>query len=148
MTFALVFFHYVWTTKNRYPLITEENRSMLEQSVRATCNKHRVIVHALGFMPDHIHLAVSLPPVLSLFTFAQQVKGSSSHLINRIERSDSMSRNIFEWQSEYGVLTFNDDSYSDVTEYVENQLHHHTVGSIRSIFKQTEREEWLSRNSL
>lgn len=60
------------------------------------------IVHADGGIEDHIHLAVSVPPKISLSEFVRQIKGNNSHFINH----EIKPGYTFRWQSEYGVVSF------------------------------------------
>jgi len=88
-------------------------------------------------MPDHVHLAVSVPPRVAISAFVQAVKGSSSHLVNHVE--SDMGRETFGWQAEYGVLSFGERSLEDVVAYVENQVAHHAAREIRPEFERLER---------
>jgi putative transposase len=140
MPFFRTFYHFVWATKNRYPLITEQNQHLIERSIRASCESLHTKIYALGHVSDHIHLAVSLPPSLSCSKFAQQIKGASSHLVNHTPDDRQPTRDRFEWQTEYGVLTFGDRSLEDIVDYVDNQAMHHAAGTLRPLFELTERE--------
>jgi putative transposase len=73
-------------------------------------------------MPDHVHLAVSVPPSLSVSTFVSRIKGSSSHLIRHAEQGANPD---FSWQAEYGVLSFGDKQLPDVIRYIEDQPSRH-----------------------
>jgi hypothetical protein len=70
----------------------------------------------------------------------QLIKGSSSHLINHLAPISNTPRDLFEWQAEYGVLTFSDEILDDVVEYVDNQEMHHSMGTLRPIYEQTDRD--------
>jgi putative transposase len=137
MPFWRLYYHLVWGTKNRYPLIDEAREETIRRSIRATCEEHRALVHGIGVMPDHVHLSVSIPPRISASDFIQFVKGSSSHLINQIEAGQS--ENAFAWQAEYGVLSFGERSLEDVVAYVEHQREHHAENTTRPNYEQLER---------
>ncbi|GIW05018.1 MAG: hypothetical protein KatS3mg059_1638 [Thermomicrobiales bacterium] len=125
MPFCRLFYHLVWTTKNREPLLAGMSAEMVERCLRATCQKHHVAVHALFVMPDHVHLAVSVPPTLAIATLVS-LKGSSSHLLNY---EPALKQTSFAWQAEYGALTFGERQLPDVVAYIENQpLRHATQG--------------------
>src|SRR3954452_183518 len=84
--------HLVWGTKNREPLIDEQVAEVIARSVRSTCIEHRAILHATGILPDHIHLAVSIPPSLAISEFVRYAKGSSIFELNKINRIDRPER--------------------------------------------------------
>jgi len=73
-------------------------------------------------MPDHVHLAVSIPPSLAVATVVARLKGSSSHLINHAE---SKGDQTFVWQPEYGVVSFGEKQLPDVVAYIEHQPERH-----------------------
>jgi putative transposase len=137
MPFWRLHYHLVWGTKNRESLIDDAREETIRRSIRATCETHRALVHGIGVMPDHVHLAVSVPPRISVSNFVQFVKGSSSHLINQTE--GGTTEGTFAWQAEYGALTFGERSMEDVVAYVENQRAHHADNTIRSAYEQLER---------
>jgi putative transposase len=137
MPFWRLYYLLVWGTKNRYPLIDAGREATIRKSIRSTCEEHRALVHGIGVMPDHVHLAVSIPPRISVADFVQFVKGSSSHLINQMEVGQS--ENAFGWQAEYGVLSFGERSLEDVVSYVEHQREHHDANTIRPAYEQLER---------
>ena len=131
------FYHLVWGTKNRLPLIDEERDRLIQQSIRATCAKQDAFVFAIGAMPDHAHLAVSIPPAIAVAEFMRLIKGASSHLINKV--SALSAHQTFAWQAEYGVFTFGERSLNDVRDYVMNQRKHHAEGSLLPNFERLQR---------
>jgi REP-associated tyrosine transposase len=133
MGYWQTFYHLVWGTKNRLLLIDEERDRMIQQSIRATCLKQDAFVFAIGTMPDHVHLAVSIPPTLSVAEFMRLMKGASSHLVNRA--SARSTHETFAWQAEYGVFTFGERSLNEVRDYVMNQRKHHADGSLLPYFE-------------
>ena len=122
MPYWRTFFHITWSTKGRTPTLTGEKVPAIERSLRTTCREQKALVHALFLMPDHVHLAVSIPPGLAVATLVSRLKGSSSHLIRHAEPNPDPS---FAWQSEYGVVTFGEKQLPDVVAYVENQPARH-----------------------
>jgi putative transposase len=119
MPYSRLFYHFVWTTKNRLPLITDAKRDPIYAAIRAKVNELRGIVHALNGMPDHVHLVVTVPPSLALSTFIGQVKGVSSHLVGQL------SEEAFAWQGEYGVLSISESHLPTIVRYVVLQQQHH-----------------------
>ena len=77
-----LFYHVGWVTRGRQPAIDEEGARTVERSIRATCHAQRAIVHAVGVMPDHVHLAVSIPLSIAVSTFVGRIKGAASYLLN------------------------------------------------------------------
>jgi REP element-mobilizing transposase RayT len=121
-----LFYHFVWATKNRLPLITEGNRAPLYAEMVAKAAGLGGIVHALNGMPDHMHLVATVPPKVSLSKFMAEVKGASSHLATHLHTP--YSDQSFKWQESYGVLSVSESHLSYVVSYVENQQQHHAEG--------------------
>ena len=108
MPYWRLFYHVVWATTGRAPIIDAAREETIRRSIRTTCAEHGAPVHAIGVMPDHIHLAVSIPPRVALSAFLHAIKGSSSHLVNHVGADEG--RETFGWQPEYGILSFGERS--------------------------------------
>ncbi len=123
MPYWRLLYHIVWATAKREPRLTGEVAKLVERSIRAGCLEPELVLHALSVMPDHVHLAVAIPPKLSVSSVVGKLKGSASHLVNHSKDIESESR--FAWQAEYGALSFGSKALPAVVAYVENQQHHH-----------------------
>jgi len=121
MPYWRLFYHCIWATKNRLPLITEAVATNLYSAIIAKGNDLGAIVHTVGGIEDHVHLAVSIPPGVAPAQFIGQVKGNSSHYMNHVVRLESE----FKWQEEYGVVSFGERNLPMVVEYIRNQKEHH-----------------------
>jgi putative transposase len=131
-----LYYHVVWGTREREGLIDDDRAEVIQRSMRAACHDAGTIVHAIGTMPDHVHLAVSIPPRVAIADFVKQLKGSASHLLNHAAgRPDE----TFAWQREYGVLSFGERSLPQIVAYVENQVAHHAADDLWPSFELTER---------
>lgn len=115
-----VFFHFVWGTKKREPLITSTIEGDLHRFIRAYCREQNILVHALNGMQDHVHLVCTLPTSLSISDATERIKGASSHFAN-----DQLRDDTFRWQPGYGVLTFSKRDLTQIVAYVVNQKSHH-----------------------
>lgn len=103
MPYWRLFYHLFWATKGRAPLITSDAiERTLFAGMRDKAAELGAIVHAAGCADDHVHLAVSVPPSVGLATFAGQVKGASSHLLDQTLPLPQR----FARQAEYGAVSF------------------------------------------
>jgi putative transposase len=130
-----LFYHIVWTTKGRAPLIDEVNESVIRLSIQTTCRSEKSILHALGMMPDHVHVAASVPPSVSLACFVGHLKGSSALAVNA---SSSVGDTAFAWQAEYGDFSFTERNLPDVTAYVTHQRQRHAARDVWPTFEDFE----------
>jgi putative transposase len=126
MSYWRLYYHLIWGTKNREPFLNEQRTGIVEQSIVAVAAEFDALIHAMGYMPDHVHVAISIPPDTAVADVVQRIKGLSSFRINRTE-DDSGS---FKWQPEYGAITFSERSLEDVVRYVRNQPERHRNKSI------------------
>jgi putative transposase len=126
MPYWRLFYHFVWGTKNREPLIAPRFTQPLYNVIAAKVIELGGIAHAVGGTDDHVHLVVSVPPKIALSTFIGQVKGSSSHFVNHEVQPEYQ----FAWQDEYGVVSFGERHLGWVVRYTHNQAQHHEQGTI------------------
>ena len=123
MPYWRLFYHLVWATKDRAPLIDEVVATAVERSIRATCEELGVREFAICTMPDHVHLALSIPPRLALADVVGRIKGASSYAVNGSEHRPRQDR--FSWQSEYGLLSSGEKALPNVIAYIQNQSTRH-----------------------
>ena len=128
MPYWKLYYHIIWGTKNRLPLIDSILESELYRAIAAKAQDLGGFVHALGGIEDHVHLAVSIPPKIAPAKFIGDVKGNSSHFINHVIQPDFE----FYWQDEYGVLSFGERNLASVVRYIHGQKQHHVDGTLIS----------------
>ena len=75
--------HIVFSTKARAKLITPELAARLYPYFGGIARQHGCRLMAVGGMPDHVHLLLSLPATLALSKAVQLIKGNSSKWIER-----------------------------------------------------------------
>lgn len=126
MPYWRLFYHLVWSTKRRAPLIDATIDDLLRRSLSAKCHDLKIVVHAIGTMPDHVHLALSIPPSIAIATAVGQLKGTSSHLINQ---SDIVAE-PFSWETEYAALSFGARNLDAVVAYINNQPQRHATHAL------------------
>jgi putative transposase len=126
MPFYKLYYHIVWGTKNRLPLITPKIEAGIYRNIVAKVCEFGGVVYACGGLYNHVHIAVSLPPKYALAQMIGQLKGSSSHFVNHVLGCEE----TFRWQNEYGVLTIGEKQLPWVVKYIKNQKKHHKEGRL------------------
>jgi putative transposase len=124
MSFWRTFYHLVWTTKNREPLITPEIEPRLYAYLVHKAAELGAFVYVINGCTDHIHIIVAIPPHVSISDLVKHLKGASSHELNQ-QRLDFR----FAWQRGYGVLTLGQRQKPDAELYVKRQKEHHGAGT-------------------
>ncbi len=132
MPYSKLYYHFIWSTKNRLPLIDSVIQPELYRAIAAKAQDIGGFVHAIGGIEDHAHLAVSVPPKVAPAKFVGDVKGNSSHFINHVIKPDFE----FHWQDEYGVLSFGEKNLSSVVGYIHHQKQHHADGTLIAAMEQ------------
>jgi len=127
MPYWRLFYHIVWSTKKREPLLREVWEQDLYKYLWGKSTALGCHPHAINGMEDHIHVAISIPPQQKISKIIGHLKGSSSHYINR-ELEPSYS---FKWQASYGVISISESSLPQVIHYINQQKAHHREGSLR-----------------
>lgn len=130
-SYAEINFHITWHTKDNLPLITQKMEPELYAFIKNRIVKMaNVYFHAIGGMPDHIHIGASFYPPFEIDKWIGDMKGASSHEFGK----------ALQWQSGYGVVSFGTKDLDWVIAYIRNQKEHHRAGSIQ------ERLERISDN--
>ncbi len=137
MPYWQLFYHIVWATKGREPVITGDKEAFIHNAILGKASALGGKVFAIGGVEDHVHLVVSIPPSIAVATFIGQVKGASSAIVNK----GALFPFLFRWQSEYGVFTFDRKRLPYVKQYVKEQKERHQTGRlIRTLERFVSRE--------
>ena len=113
--------HCVFATKDRRPLIDSDLQSRLWPYIGGIARENKMKLLIAGGVADHVHVLISIPPILSVAKSEQLLKGNSSKWIHDTfaEQGD------FEWQEGYGAFSIGVSGVEDTTKYIQNQTEHH-----------------------
>jgi len=131
MDYTKLFYHIVWSTKNREPIITSGIEQQLHYYIAKKAISLGGIVYAINGIDDHVHLAVSIPPSMSISKFIGQIKAVASVRINQSGLCDQK----FYWQSSYSIFTFRESELAEIARYVKRQKQHHAKRRLRNSFE-------------
>ena len=133
-----LYYHFVWATKERLPLITADIEPELYGYIIGKANALACITHAIGGIDNHIHLIASIPPKLAIADFVKGIKGSSAHHLNHNVPHYSAK---FGWQRGYGVFSLGGKQLDEAIAYVVNQKQHHQQGTIVAALERDNHED-------
>jgi putative transposase len=125
-----VYYHFAWATKRREASIVPAIEPLLHDYIRHHCQVLGVMVHAVNGMPDHVHLACTLPAALSASEAIGKIKGASAWFINQKAKWEQNLSLCLYWQANYGALTFARHDLPRIIRYIDNQKAHHETGRI------------------
>jgi REP element-mobilizing transposase RayT len=133
MPYWQLFYHIIWSTKNRAPLLTPEIEPLVYELIHSKASGLTATVFAINGTTDHVHLLVSIPPKVAVAKFVGQVKAVASTRINQSRLASS----AFAWQEEYGIFSFDKKRPPNHIAYVERQKEHHVQGTFIPLLERT-----------
>src|SRR5882762_7947483 len=132
MSYVSSYFHCVFGTKERRPLISPELRERLWPFLGGIARTNEMKAIEIGGMPDHVHMLLSLPSTLPLAKALQLIKGGSSKWVHET----FPQHRLFGWQVKYGAFSVSVSQLDKTIDYIRNQEWHHR--------KMTFQEEFLA----
>ncbi len=136
MPYCQLYYHFVWTTKLRRPLITPKIEPVIYNYLRSKAIELDGLVYALNGVEEHVHLVGTVPPKLAVATFVGQIKGSSATRFNK----EYPGEDPFFWQREYGVFTFDKKRLPYIVRYVNRQKEHHASQSVIPVLERSDED--------
>jgi putative transposase len=119
-SYAEINFHITWHTKDNLPFITPKLETGLWAFIKnRIVTMPNVYFHAIGGMPDHLHIGASFYPPFEIDRWIGDIKGASSHEFGK----------SLQWQSGYGIVSFGTKDLEWVVAYIRNQKEHHKRGT-------------------
>ena len=135
-SFYKFYYHIVWGTKKRLPLITAEIELLIKDYFSKKILEYGGQQFALNMVADHLHLLCSIPPKISVAEFVHNIKGSTTYYINT-----SQGEKSFYWQSGYGALTLSEKGAPFIKEYIANQKQRHASDDLLDILEYIPEED-------
>jgi putative transposase len=133
MPYCQLFYHLIWSTKNRLPLLSAQVEPVVHDFLRAKAIGLGATVFALNGTEDHVHLVASIPPKIAVARFVGQIKAVASTRFNK-SAPDGLP---FFWQEEYGAFSFDAKRLPNYVAYVNNQKEHHAQNTLISVLERT-----------
>ncbi len=120
-TYSQILLHIVFSTKSRAAFIKPVLRTRLYTYIGGIVRSEKGTLHAIGGMPDHIHLLLRWRTDATLADLMRTVKARSSHWIHKT--FPAFAR--FAWQEGYAAFSVSKSTEPDVKAYIKNQPKHH-----------------------
>jgi putative transposase len=121
MSYVSSYYHCVFSTKERQPLIPPGLQERLWPYLGGIAREHHMTAIGIGGVADHVHLLLSLPSTLPLAKGLQLIKGGSSKWVH--ETFPEHRR--FGWQVKYGAFSVSVSQLDKILQYIKNQEEHH-----------------------
>jgi len=130
MSYVSSYFHCVFSTKERRPLITAALRERLWPFMGGIARQNKIKAIEIGGVEDHAHLLLSLPATMPVSKALQLIKGGSSKWIHET----FPEHRLFAWQEKYGAFSVSVSQLDTVIEYIRKQPEHHRKQSFQEEF--------------
>ncbi|MBT3193811.1 MAG: IS200/IS605 family transposase [Verrucomicrobia bacterium] len=125
-----ILLHLIFSTKDREPTIPPELADELYRYLASACDAHGSHAYRIGGMPDHVHIACTLPRTASVSKLLEEIKKSSSKWIKERDRRCAG----FAWQGGFGAFSLGQSQLDAVIQYIERQTEHHANKTFKEEF--------------
>jgi REP-associated tyrosine transposase len=132
MPFIRVLIHYVWSTKNREPVLKDEFRYLLFEHIKQNAQTKKIYLDRINGYHDHVHCTISLGSNQTIEKVAQLIKGESSFWFNNKSGFEAK----LEWQDEYFAVSVSQSQLEALRTYIDNQEIHHRKKSFEEEYQE------------
>jgi len=129
-SFTYLGIHFVFSTKQRFPLIDQHIQSRLHSYIGGIIAELKGKPVEINSMPDHIHIFASMPKTISVSKFMEILKSNSSKWL----RKTFSHLDCFAWQDGYGAFSVSPTGEDRVVQYIRRQQEHHRKMSFQEEF--------------
>ena len=130
ISYVSSYFHCVFSTKERRPLIPPSLRDRLWPFLGGIARNNEMKAIEIGGVQDHVHVLLSLPSTLSVAKALQLIKGGSSKWVHET----FPEHRLFAWQVKYGAFSVSVSQLDKTIEYIKSQEEHHRKMSFQEEF--------------
>jgi putative transposase len=124
-SFPCLFAHIIFSTKNRAPLLTPDQRPRIFEYMGGILRGLDGSALLINGVEDHVHVLAKLPATRTLADILRDLKGDSSAWINTTLGTE------FGWQTGYAAFSVSKSNVPEVQKYIAKQEAHHRVVSFR-----------------
>ena len=120
-TFTQIYYHIVFSTKNREPVLRADGREELFRYVWGIIRNKNSHLYRINAVEDHLHILSSLHPSVALADFIKDIKVASNGWI----KERQLFPHFNGCQDGYGAFTASHADKDRLIEYIKNQQEHH-----------------------
>src|SRR5918999_4984069 len=128
-TFTNLLIHLIFSTKHREPMIVPDIESELHRYLGGLTRDLKGKAYGINGTVDHVHMLVSLPPVVSISDALRYLKANSSGWVH-----DKWPHKPFAWQRGYGAFSVSESNVPEVLRYIARQKEHHRKVTFKEEF--------------
>lgn len=108
-----------------------ENKNLVQATIRKAAFEHKIIIHELKVLPEHIHMLMTFLNGMSDSRALQLLKGRSSYLIfkNKEKFRLRYPKGHF-WAPSSFATTVGCNDIESCRKYIQSQEEHHNVAFV------------------
>lgn len=126
-TYTKIYLHVIFSVHGRQNLIEKKWMDSLHKFICGIVNVKEQKVYAIGGMPDHIHILLSMKPGMAISGLVRDIKSNSSRWVN----DKKLIRGKFQWQEGFAAFSYGQSQVDNVIAYINNQEEHHRVKTFK-----------------
>ena len=127
-----VFLHIVFSTKERFPFLSDEDvRRQVHSFLGGIAKNLNCPPILIGGVSDHVHILIQLGRSVSQADLVKKLKRGSNLWIQK--RFPQIAK--FAWQAGYGAFSVSASNVEAVRRYIANQAEHHAKVSFQDEFR-------------
>ena len=138
-TFTQIYYHIVFSTKDRVPALSADRREDLFRYTWGILKNKDCHLYRIGGVEDHVHILTGVHPTIALADLVRDIKTSTAKWI----KDEGVFSQFDHWQDGYGAFTLSHGDKDAVIEYIKGQEEHHRVVSFKD-----ELRDFLVRNGV
>ena len=131
MSYVVSLYHLVFTTHCRQPVIDESQCENLYRVLASEISKTGSKALIINGVQDHIHILLSLSPLIALSALVRDIKSRSSVWM----KSSGLFPLFDGWEKEYGAFSISASHKDAVYGYIAGQKAHHADCNLESEFR-------------
>jgi putative transposase len=120
-TYTSIVYHIIWTPYKRKPIMAKAKRRDLFNYIYGILKNKNCHVYRINGVEDHLHIATSVHPSISLASLIKDIKLASGQMI----QTTRLFKDFEGWQNGYSAFTHNYSSLDNLVNYIKNQEEHH-----------------------
>jgi len=120
-TYTKLYYHIVFSTKNRQPFIKREIEDELQKYICGIIRNIGGSCIEINGAADHVHILAILPPKIAISEALRTVKANSPKWLH--ETKPGFAK--FAWQDGYSAFTVSTSQVEIVRKYIRDQKQHH-----------------------
>jgi REP element-mobilizing transposase RayT len=130
-THMQIFYHIVFATKDRHPVLADARRDDLFRYMNGVIKNNRSRPVWTNGVKDHVHILLSLHPTVALAELLKDVKVASSIWI----KENRVFPSFVNWHEGYGAFTYSLRDQPELIAYLKRQEEHHRKVSFEGEYR-------------